>query len=102
MKLCPSQPPPSWSPMLSDARIRSSIHLITAGLLAAQILATPQASYSALSWRDPSPHQVRSISVDSSVHLEVLDWGGLGHPVVLLACYLTAHVYDDFAPKLAA
>ena len=41
------------------------------------------------------------ITVDSSVRLEVLDWGGSGRPVVLLGCYLTAHVYDDFAPKLA-
>ena len=27
-------------------------------------------------WRDPSPHQVRFVSVDKSVRLEVLDWGG--------------------------
>ena len=51
-------------------------------------------------WRDPSPHQVRWITVDSSVRLEVLDWGGSGPPLVLLGCYLTAHVYDEFAPKL--
>jgi non-heme chloroperoxidase len=53
-------------------------------------------------WRDPSPHQVRFATVDSSVRLEVLDWGGRGRPVGLLACYLTAHVYDDFAPKLTS
>ena len=52
-------------------------------------------------WRDPSPHQVRRVTVDSSVQLEVLDWGGSGLPIVLLACYVSAHVYDDFAPKLA-
>lgn len=51
-------------------------------------------------WRDPSPHQVRSIVVDAPVQLEVLDWGGSGPPIVLLGCYLSAHVYDDFAPKL--
>jgi non-heme chloroperoxidase len=51
-------------------------------------------------WRDPSPHQVRRVTVDSSVQLEVLDWGGSGPPVVLLACYTSAHMYDDFAPKL--
>lgn len=50
--------------------------------------------------RDPSPHQVRSVTVDSSVRLEVLDWGGSGPPLVLLACYLSSHVYDTFAPKL--
>ena len=52
-------------------------------------------------WRDESPHQVRWISVDSSVRLEVLDWGGSGPPLVLLGCYLTAHIYDEIAPKLA-
>jgi pimeloyl-ACP methyl ester carboxylesterase len=41
--------------------------------------------------------------VDENVRLEVLDWGGTGRPVVLLAGLgNTAHVYDDFAPKLAA
>ena len=38
--------------------------------------------------------------MDSSVRLEVLDWGSSGRPIVLLGCYLTAHLYDDFAPKL--
>lgn len=51
-------------------------------------------------WRDPSPHQARAVTVDSSVQLEVLEWGGSGPPVVLLACYVSAHVYDEFAPKL--
>jgi pimeloyl-ACP methyl ester carboxylesterase len=39
--------------------------------------------------------------VDNNVKLEVLDWGGTGRPVILLAGYLTAHAYDDFAPKLS-
>ena len=51
-------------------------------------------------WRDPSPHEVRWITVDSSVRLEVLDWGGSGRPLVWLGCYLSAHVHDDVAPKL--
>jgi non-heme chloroperoxidase len=35
--------------------------------------------------------------------LEVLDWGGSGRPVVLLAGGgNTAHVFDEFAPKLTA
>lgn len=54
----------------------------------------------AASWRDPSPHEVRSVTVDSSVKLEVLDWGGSGRPVLFVGCYLTGHVYDDIAPKL--
>jgi pimeloyl-ACP methyl ester carboxylesterase len=51
-------------------------------------------------WRDPSPHSVKWVTVERTTRLEVLDWGGSGRPVVLLGCYLTAHVYDDFAPKL--
>jgi len=39
--------------------------------------------------------------VDDNVKLEVLDWGGTGRPLVLLAGLgNTAHVFDDFAPKL--
>jgi len=53
-------------------------------------------------WRDPSPHTVRFVTVDDGVRLEVLDWGGSGRPVVLIAGGgNTAHVFDDFAPKLA-
>jgi len=41
--------------------------------------------------------------VDKNVRLEVLDWGGSGGPVVLLAGGgHTAHVFDEFAPKLTA
>jgi pimeloyl-ACP methyl ester carboxylesterase len=52
------------------------------------------------SWRDPSPHQVRFVVVDSSVRLEVLDWGGTGRPILFVGCYLSAHVYDEIAPKV--
>ncbi len=96
----PSQPPPSCLPAPPREPLRSSLRLIAAGLLTAQILAAPLASQSASPWRDPSPHEVRWITVDSSVRLEVLDWGGSGPPLVLLGCYLTAHVHDEFAPKL--
>ena len=52
-------------------------------------------------WHDPSPHTVQFVTVDTDVKLEVLDWGGVGRPVVLLAGGgNTAHVFDDFAPKL--
>jgi non-heme chloroperoxidase len=52
-------------------------------------------------WHDPSPHTVQFITVDKDVKLEVLDWGGSGRPVVLLAGGGdTAHVFDNFALKL--
>jgi pimeloyl-ACP methyl ester carboxylesterase len=50
---------------------------------------------------DPSAHTVRFVTVDHDVNLEVLDWGGKGRPVVLLAGLgNTAHVFDPFAPRL--
>jgi pimeloyl-ACP methyl ester carboxylesterase len=43
------------------------------------------------------------IPVDDDVRLEVLDWGGSGPAIVLLAGLGdTAHVFDDFAPMLIA
>ncbi len=65
-----------------------------AGLLTAQNTAP---------WKDPSPHQAQFVTVDKNVQLEVLDWGGSGRAVVLLAGGgNTAHIFDDFAPKLTA
>ena len=52
-------------------------------------------------WTDPSPHEVKSVTVDTDVQLEVLDFGGSGPALVLLAGLGdTAHVFDDFAPAL--
>src|SRR6185503_4017338 len=52
-------------------------------------------------WRDPSTHTVRFVTVGEAVRLEVLDWGGTGRNIVLLAgSGNTAHVFDDFAQKL--
>jgi non-heme chloroperoxidase len=62
--------------------------------------AVDAAAQSTPSWRDPSPHEVRFATVDSHVRLEVLDWGGSGRPIVFISCYLTAHAYDNIAPKL--
>ena len=52
---------------------------------------------------DSSPHRAQFVTVDKDVKLEVLDWGGSGRPLVLLTGLgNTAHVFDKFAPKLAA
>ena len=46
---------------------------------------------------------VQFVSVESDIKLEVLDWGGTGRPLVLLAGLGgTAHAFDHFAPKLIA
>jgi non-heme chloroperoxidase len=51
--------------------------------------------------KDPTPRHVRFVTVEDGVKLEVLDWGGRGKPIILLAGGGdTAHVFDDFAPKL--
>ena len=56
-----------------------------------------------IAWLDPSPHRTQFITAENNVRLEVLDWGGSGRPLVLLAGLgNTAHVFDKFAPKLSA
>jgi len=53
-------------------------------------------------WRDPSPHKTTLVTVEDDVRLEVLDWGGSGPALLLLAGLSdTAHVFDDVAPMLA-
>jgi non-heme chloroperoxidase len=63
----------------------------------------PLYSQQSASWKDPSPHAVQFVTVDDNVRLEVLDWGGSGKSIVLLAGGgNTAHVFDEFAPTLTA
>jgi len=51
---------------------------------------------------DPSSHIIHFVSVADDVKLEVLEWNGNGRPLVLLTGYgNTAHVFDEFAPKLS-
>jgi non-heme chloroperoxidase len=54
------------------------------------------------SWRrDRTPHKIRFVTVEDNVKLEVIDWGGSGRALVLLAGgNNTAHSFDRFAPKL--
>ena len=77
-----------------------AILVVAHGALLAPLLAASADAQTVAAWRDPSPHQVRFVTVDSVVRLEVLDWGGVGRPVVFVGCYLTGHVYDNIAPKL--
>ena len=74
-----------------------------AGPILLLTLAASLHSQQPTAWKDSSPHVIRFISVAKDVRLEVLDWGGSGRPIVLLAGGGdTAHVFDDFAPKLTA
>jgi non-heme chloroperoxidase len=53
-------------------------------------------------WRDSAKHEATSITVDQGVKLEMLDFGGEGPPILLLAGLgATAHSYDELAPVLA-
>jgi pimeloyl-ACP methyl ester carboxylesterase len=55
-----------------------------------------------MTWHDPSKHTVQFVTVEKGIRLEVLDWGGTGRPVVLLAgSGNTAHIFDDFAERLS-
>src|SRR5437899_11321678 len=62
----------------------------------------------ALAQNGPSPQgetalKTQFIEVQRDVKLEVLDWGGTGRNLVLLAGLgNTAHVFDSLGPRLAA
>jgi pimeloyl-ACP methyl ester carboxylesterase len=59
--------------------------------------ATPETAWQL----DPTPHTVRFVEVEKDVRLEVVDWGGSGRPLILLAGLgNTAHIFDKFAQKL--
>lgn len=50
-----------------------------------------------------SAPNIRFVAVEKGVRLEVIDWGGSGRSLVLVAGGgNTAHVFDDFAPSLTA
>jgi non-heme chloroperoxidase len=74
--------------------------ILRAALTLCGILASTLAT--AEEWHDPSTHRASRVEVENDVRLEVLDWGGSGRPVVLLAGLgNTAHVFDDFAQRLS-
>ena len=76
--------------------------MVTPSIVLATVAASWLAAFDQLpaSTTDPSPHEVRTVTVDTSVRLEVLDWGCTGRPLLFVGCYLSAHVFDDIAPKL--
>jgi non-heme chloroperoxidase len=80
--------------------MRSTLFVVALCVFGTSVMMSRPGAQSSGVRRDPSPHQVRWVTVDTSVKLEILDWGGSGPPLVLLACYLSTHVFDEFAPKL--
>src|SRR3989454_10078333 len=64
-------------------------------------LMVPLHSQQPPAWKDPSPHITQFVTVDKNVRLEVLDWGGSGRPLVLLAGGGdTAHGFYGFSPQI--
>ena len=52
---------------------------------------------------DSSPHTTQFVPVEEGIKLEVLDWGGTGRPLVLLAGLGNdANIFGKLAPKLAS
>jgi non-heme chloroperoxidase len=71
--------------------------LCLSSLLAAQVLAQAPSV-----WMDTSSHTAHVVQVEPGTSVEVLDRGGSGHTLVLLTQLgQTAHIYDEWAPKLA-
>jgi hypothetical protein len=80
---------------------RSHSFALTIALLGFGVLIVCASQNGGYAWQDPVKHAVQFVTVDQGVKLELLDWGGAGRPVVLLTgSGHTAHVYDEFAPKL--
>jgi non-heme chloroperoxidase len=73
-----------------------------AALLAALVAACArEAPRAPVAYADPTSHRVGQVTVAPGVQLETVDWGGSGPVLVLLAGLgNTAHVFDEFAPKL--
>jgi non-heme chloroperoxidase len=66
------------------------------------LLTATVGAFAQTQWVDPSPHGQRLVQVGSNASIEVLDWGGSGRTLVLLAQLgQTAHIYDGWAPMLA-
>ena len=83
-------------PVASNQGMRAHV-LSLLLVVSVRLLAQPQAP-----WVDPSPHTPRVVEVEAGTSIEVLDWGGSGRTLVLLAQLgQTAHIYDDWAPRLA-
>lgn len=70
-------------------------------LFLTSIASTLQGQQVSTATTDKSPHTSQFVTVAPEVKLEVLDWGGTGRPIVLLAGLGNdAHVFDNFAPSL--
>src|SRR5437899_4830615 len=75
---------PTWS-LPDEAWIAADPRFWKTNPMASDHGREPVAGPDAVAWPDPSKHDVKFVTVEEGVRLEVLDWGGSGRPVVLLA-----------------
>jgi non-heme chloroperoxidase len=74
---------------------RSSAIALTALLITSGCLGV------AAEWKDASKHIIRFVEVEPGIKLDMLDGGGSGEPLLLLARHGDkGHVFDDFAHRL--
>jgi hypothetical protein len=59
--------------------------LLEVCLLASAMTTSTLSAQESVPWHDPSKHTVQFVTVEEGIRIEVLDWGGTGRPVVLLA-----------------
>jgi non-heme chloroperoxidase len=87
----------------SVGRVTDKVMTLMSTAMSVLLVCSASVAQPVAEWHDPSPHRATMVSVERDVTLEVLDWGGTGRPLVLLAGLgNTAHVFDDFAPRLTA
>jgi pimeloyl-ACP methyl ester carboxylesterase len=85
---------------MPSSRINSSFPTGIAFLIWTLFLPLIACGQEAIS-KDHSPHSIQFVNVENNIKVEVLDWGGSGRALVLLAGLgSTAHTFDEFAPKL--
>src|SRR6516225_4787446 len=83
----------------SGGRTHQLLGVVVVGLASASLLGS--ATQTGSSSQDPSNHQIRFVTVAPGVNLELLDWGGSGRSIILLAgSGNTGHTFDEFAPEL--
>src|SRR5437773_1120327 len=98
-----SRPPNRRRPGLLTAHscFVITVAMYVSAILMSSLVTVCVAGQTRTEWVDPSPHKLRFVRVDPDVSIEVLDWGGTGPAIVLLAQLgQTAHIYDDWAPRL--
>ena len=89
--------PPVWPQSAQSPSRQRLFNLIAAQLM----LSSSIPRHDAAAQTGSSLHKVKFVAVEEGVQLEVLDWGGIGRPLIFLAgSGDTAHAFDSFAPKL--